>query len=101
MVGARSPAGASITHRLPSPRRCVSLQPLAHRGLVLEQQHRHDLVDADDDDRAPLWHCASAEAARLPVFRTLAHLADNGHGDDRPDCPILDDLAEPSSRYGN
>ncbi len=24
---------------------------------------------------------------------TLAHLADNCHGDGRPDCPILDDLA--------
>ena len=27
------------------------------------------------------------------VRATLAHLADNCHGDDRPDCPILDDLA--------
>lgn len=25
--------------------------------------------------------------------RTLEHLARNCHGDDRPDCPILDDLA--------
>jgi MerR family copper efflux transcriptional regulator len=25
--------------------------------------------------------------------RTLQHLADRCHGDDRPDCPILDDLA--------
>lgn len=24
---------------------------------------------------------------------TLQHLVDNCHGDDRPDCPILDDLA--------
>jgi hypothetical protein len=24
---------------------------------------------------------------------TLSHLAHNCHGDDRPDCPILDDLA--------
>jgi len=27
------------------------------------------------------------------MARTLQHLADNCHGDDRPDCPILDDLA--------
>jgi len=27
------------------------------------------------------------------MARTLHHLADNCHGDDRPDCPILDDLA--------
>jgi len=32
------------------------------------------------------------------MSRTLAHLADNCHGDDRPDCPILDDLSEPRSR---
>ena len=25
--------------------------------------------------------------------RTLAHLAEHCHGDERPDCPILDDLA--------
>jgi Cu(I)-responsive transcriptional regulator len=27
------------------------------------------------------------------MVRTLNHLAHNCHGDDRPDCPILDDLA--------
>lgn len=27
------------------------------------------------------------------IKRTLSHLARNCHGDDRPDCPILDDLA--------
>jgi Cu(I)-responsive transcriptional regulator len=29
---------------------------------------------------------------------TLAHLAEHCHGDDRPDCPILDDLA---TQHGN
>lgn len=28
--------------------------------------------------------------------QTLKHLADHCHGDDRPDCPILDDLAQTS-----
>lgn len=28
------------------------------------------------------------------MARTLAHLAGHCHGDHRPDCPILDDLAE-------
>jgi Cu(I)-responsive transcriptional regulator len=28
------------------------------------------------------------------MSRTLAHLAENCHGDDRPDCPILEDLAQ-------
>jgi Cu(I)-responsive transcriptional regulator len=27
------------------------------------------------------------------MSRTLSHLAEACHGDDRPDCPILDDLA--------
>lgn len=32
-------------------------------------------------------------AALQSMQRTLEHLADCCHGDDRPDCPILDDLA--------
>lgn len=28
------------------------------------------------------------------MSKTLKHLAENCHGDDRPDCPILEDLAE-------
>ena len=31
------------------------------------------------------------------MVRTLDHLARHCHGDSRPDCPILDDLAEASS----
>lgn len=34
-----------------------------------------------------------AEALR-DMSRTLKHLAATCHGDDRPDCPILDDFAE-------
>lgn len=30
------------------------------------------------------------------MLRTLEHLAHHCHGDARPDCPILDDLAAPS-----
>ena len=30
--------------------------------------------------------------------RSLQHLAEACHGDDRPDCPILDDLGSPGSR---
>ena len=32
------------------------------------------------------------------VKRTLLHLSNRCHGDDRPDCPILDDLALGSER---
>jgi MerR family transcriptional regulator, copper efflux regulator len=32
------------------------------------------------------------------MVRTLQQLADTCHGDARPECPILDDLAKPASR---
>jgi MerR family transcriptional regulator, copper efflux regulator len=41
-------------------------------------------------------HIADLErkiAEMQSMVRTLKHLAHNCHGDDRPDCPILDDLA--------
>jgi len=39
------------------------------------------------------------KVAELAAMRaTLAHLAENCQGDDRPDCPILDDFAEDSKR---
>jgi MerR family copper efflux transcriptional regulator len=41
-------------------------------------------------------HVADLErkiAEMQAMVRTLKHLAHNCHGDDRPDCPILDDLA--------
>ena len=41
-------------------------------------------------------HVADLErkiAEMRSMVRTLKHLAHNCHGDERPDCPILDDLA--------
>lgn len=41
-------------------------------------------------------HVADLEqriAALQSMQRTLQHLAHHCHGDDRPDCPIMDDLA--------
>ena len=43
-----------------------------------------------------LRHVAELErkiAEMQAMVRTLKHLAHNCHGDERPDCPILDDLA--------
>ena len=43
-----------------------------------------------------LKHVADLErkiAEMQGMVRTLKHLAHNCHGDERPDCPILDDLA--------
>lgn len=34
-------------------------------------------------------------AALQSMQRTLSHLAHHCHGDERPECPILDDLAGP------
>lgn len=46
-----------------------------------------------------LSHAAGLKAkiAELQAMvQTLEHLADHCHGNDRPDCPILADLAEPT-----
>lgn len=47
-----------------------------------------------------LAHAAGLKAkiAELQAMvQTLEHLADHCHGNDRPDCPILSDLAEPTA----
>lgn len=49
-----------------------------------------------------LQHIAELELriAELTEMRdTLAHLADHCHGDERPDCPILDELSAPKLRH--
>ncbi len=60
-----------------------------------------------DSDRASadvkamaLSHAAGlrAKIAELQsMAQTLEHLANHCHGNDRPDCPILEDLAEPTA----
>jgi Cu(I)-responsive transcriptional regulator len=48
-----------------------------------------------------LRHVADLErkiAEMQSMARTLKHLAHTCHGDDRPDCPILDDLAFSSQK---
>jgi len=49
-----------------------------------------------DVKRIALAHAADLQRRideMLAMQRTLAHLAHCCHGDERPDCPILDDLA--------
>lgn len=44
-----------------------------------------------------LEHVAELErkaAAIQAMSKTLKHLAQNCHGDDRPDCPIIEDIAQ-------
>lgn len=43
-----------------------------------------------------------AKVAELQAMaRTLRNLAKSCHGDERPDCPILDDLADPEALNGH
>lgn len=52
--------------------------------------------ESADVKRVALQHVAEIEKRIQELegmARTLRHLAGHCHGDDRPDCPILDDLA--------
>lgn len=54
-----------------------------------------------DVKRLALGHIAAIETRidELDAMRrTLVELTERCHGDDRPDCPILDTLAEPEHR---
>lgn len=58
-----------------------------------------DRASADVKEMA-LSHAAGlrAKIAELhSMAQTLEHLANHCHGNDRPDCPILADLAEPTA----
>lgn len=51
---------------------------------------------ARDVKRLAAAHLASVQAridGLSAIARTLSHLVEHCHGDDRPDCPILDALA--------
>ncbi len=101
----RSDAGyrhysVSDTHSLRFIRRARDL------GFSVEQisellvlWHDRDRASADVKAMA-LSHAAGLKAkiAELQAMaQTLEHLADHCHGNDRPDCPILADLAEPNA----
>lgn len=54
-----------------------------------------------DVKRVALQHIAELKDKILELqgmVMTLTHLAEHCHGDGRPDCPILADLAEPTPR---
>ncbi|MEZ5833501.1 MAG: Cu(I)-responsive transcriptional regulator [Dongiaceae bacterium] len=61
--------------------------------LALWRNRRRSSAQVKD---LALSHVADLErkiAEMQAMVRTLKHLAHHCHGDDRPDCPILDDLA--------
>jgi len=64
------------------------------RALLSLYQNRHRA--SGDVKRIAQGHLARVEnkiAELESLRRTLAHLVEACHGDTRPDCPILDDLA--------
>lgn len=60
----------------------------------------HDRDRASADVKAMALSHAEGLKAKIAelqsMAQTLEHLAENCHGNDRPDCPILADLAEPN-----
>jgi MerR family transcriptional regulator, copper efflux regulator len=66
--------------------------------LALWRNRRRSSAQVKD---LALKHVADLDrkiAEMQAMVRTLKHLAHNCHGDERPDCPILDDLAFSSQR---
>lgn len=75
--------------------------PLEEIRTLLALWHDRDRSSAD------VKSLALARAAELKrkvreldaMRRTLEQLAESCHGDDRPDCPIIDDLADPELAF--
>jgi len=103
--------GLVVPHRLSNGYRDYDLGQVRRlqfvhraRGLGFTIEECRVLLSLYDDTHrssADVKAVATAKIAeidrRLEVLqsmrRTLAHLAETCHGDDRPDCPILEDLA--------
>jgi len=63
---------------------------------ALLQLWRNKRRSSAEVKRIALQHVQALQAriaALQSMQRTLSHLANGCHGDERPDCPILDDLA--------
>ena len=69
--------------------------PIEEIRTLLALWHDRDRSSADVKTLALARAAELKRKAReLDAMRkTLEHLADSCHGDDRPDCPIIDDLA--------
>lgn len=92
--------GEPEVHNLRFIRRARDLGfPLGEIGQLLALWHNRDRPSAEVKALA-LRHVAELDAkadALRAMSDTLRRLASHCHGDDRPDCPILDDLAQPPS----
>ncbi|MFO1133076.1 MAG: Cu(I)-responsive transcriptional regulator [Hyphomicrobiales bacterium] len=94
--GYRSYAKSNI-HELKFIRRARDLGFTVEQIAVLIHLWRDRSRASADVKRIALEHVAALEAKRREIeemANTLRHLADNCQGDGRPDCPILENLAE-------
>ena len=88
-------------HTLRFVRRSRDLGFSVDRIAALLQLWRDEGRASADVKRLALAHVAAldAKAAELQAMsRTLRHLAESCHGNDRPQCPIIDDLARASPK---
>jgi Cu(I)-responsive transcriptional regulator len=104
-IGLVGAARSANGYRVYAPRDVAVLRFIRHArdlGFPLEDVRRllglwHDRARASAEvKRLALAHVAALEskAASLRAMAdSLRHLAEHCHGDARPDCPILDDLA--------
>lgn len=93
--------GDGDVHTLRFIRRSRDLGFSVARIADLLQLWRDEGRASADVKRLALVHVAAldAKAAELQAMsRTLRHLAECCHGNDRPQCPIIDDLARASSQ---
>jgi MerR family transcriptional regulator, copper efflux regulator len=87
---------AATVHVLRFIRRARDLGFTTHEIAALLQLWRNKRRSSSEVKRIATQHVQALEqriAALQSMQRTLAHLAHCCQGDDRPDCPILDDLS--------
>lgn len=62
--------------------------------LTLWRDHGRASADVKKLAHTHIAELEARAAQLMAMSRTLRHLAEHCHGDHRPDCPILDDLAD-------
>jgi Cu(I)-responsive transcriptional regulator len=68
--------------------------------LALWGDHGRASADVKKLARTHIAALEDRAAQLMAMSRTLRHLAEHCHGDERPECPILDDLADGRTRKG-
>ena len=95
--------GKSNIHELKFIRRARDLGFTVEQISGLMHLWRDRSRASADVKRIALEHVAALEAKRREIeemANTLKHLAANCHGDGRPDCPIIETLADGCSHEG-